>query len=521
MSGPFTASGGRIFGLETEYGILVDGRGAGDLMEESRQVVLAYRGLSVGPWDGAAETPRRDLRGFQVDSLSYDTVDARFDSSGGRHYASASEQRADRMLLNGARLYNDHGHPEYSTPECRSLFDLVAHDAAGERIIAAAARERSLRLGVPIRMFKNNTDYHGASYGCHESYLFPRDVPFPELLHSMLPFLATRCLYAGAGKVGVEAPADRPRGWDPGPTSFQLSQRADFFEEIASVDTLARRPLFNTRDEPHGSDSLWRRVHIICGDANRSRFATALKVGATALVLRLIESGWKPLFELEHPVRAFQAVSRADGGAVSLPLRDGRKLRATDVQRVYLEDVRRSVAEPTAEIEWVLTAWQSVLDDLDRDPDATADRLDWAAKRRLFQMFIDAEGIEWDDPLVQSLDLAYHDLDPEEGLFSAVEAEMICPVSEAQIERALMTPPSDTRAALRSELISGRAADVRRLSWGRAWLSDGHEDPELVEFPPDWGAPGERRQTLAELLEATRLVDMEETIYTPARAGSR
>ena len=211
--------------------------------------------------------------------------------------------RSDRVLINGARLYNDHGHPEYATPECLSLRELVAHERAGERIVLECARAHAERLGVPVRIYKNNTDFHGMSYGSHESYLFAREVPFERLQTGLIPFLVTRQIYAGAGKVGIEPP-------ETGGALFQLSQRADFCAEEASVDTLYRRPILNTRDEPHADPRRHRRLHIICGDANLSPFALWLKVGATALVLSLLEKGWQPPFALRKPVDAIKHSQR-------------------------------------------------------------------------------------------------------------------------------------------------------------------------------------------------------------------
>jgi len=226
-----------LFGIETEYGIFVEGKGASDLMEESRVLVRAYPGKSASPWYYQGEDPRNDVRGFHVDRLAQDPDDALLDAPA-RKQLPVQEERADRVLTNGARLYNDHGHPEYATPECGSLHDLVTHDKAGERVILAAAKARMEDTGARagrIRIFKNNTDFHGSSYGTHESYLTSRDIAFADLLAGLLPFFVTRIIYAGAGKLGVE-----PNG---SPSVYQLSQRADFFTEEASVDTLYRRPL--------------------------------------------------------------------------------------------------------------------------------------------------------------------------------------------------------------------------------------------------------------------------------------
>jgi proteasome accessory factor PafA2 len=495
--------GGRVFGIETEYGILVEGRDAGDLMEESRLLVRTYPRTWSGPWDYHAEDPRRDMRGFRVDHLSYDRKDARYDRPGAMSHMSGAEQRSDRVLVNGARLYNDHGHPEYSTPECRSLRELVAHDRAGERIVLECARRRTEETGREVRIFKNNTDFHGMSYGTHESYLTDRAVPWERLFHGLLPFLVTRLLYAGAGKVGVETPGPFAKE-----CPFQLSQRADFFSEEASVDTLAKRPIFNTRDEAHADPRPWRRLHVICGDANLSQFATALKVGTTCLVLALIESGWEPLFRLRSPVDALKKVSRDPTLRWVLQLDDGRTLRATDLQRIYLRDAEQLLAGSDPETDWVLREWRRLLDDLEADPYRTADRLDWVAKRQLLETYVEAEGLRWDDPFLKSLDLEYHDVDPERGLFYALEEaeQMVRLVDEKAIEGAALHAPPDTRAALRGALVRRFPTEIGRVSWGRVYLKSGAE-LERVTLSPELGLPsGAPAPELGDLLAAVESV---------------
>jgi proteasome accessory factor A len=412
-----------------------------------------------------------------------------------------AEQRNDRVLVNGARLYNDHGHPEYSTPECRTLRSLVAHDRAGERIVRHCGELRARDTGREVTLFKNNTDFHGMSFGCHEGYLTERAVPFERLLHGMLPFLVTRPLYAGAGKTGVESSGPFARE-----CAFQLSQRADFFTEIASVDTLARRPIFNTRDEPHADPRRYRRLHVICGDANMSEWATALKVGTTCLVLSLIEAGWEPLFRLRNPVDALKQVSRDTTFRWVLELEDGRTLRATDIQRVYLRDTQKLLAGAGAETDWALREWERVLDDLEEDPKRAENRLDWVAKRRLLETYVEAEGLQWDDPILRSLDLEYHNLDPAAGLYAALEegGQMLRVTDDDEIECAMERPPADTRAAARGLVVRRFAPDLKRVSWGRFTL----DDHEWTALPPELGGQGG-----PDLL--TRL----ETVKTPAEAS--
>jgi proteasome accessory factor A len=494
----------RLFGLETEYGILVEGKGADALMEEARAVVRAYAGAHAGPWDYRLEDPRRDMRGFRVDQLSYNPEDARYDRPGGRTLSS-EEERADRVLANGARLYNDHGHPEYATPECRSLFDLVAHDRAGERIVHSCAQARDPSGGVSL--FKNNTDFHGMSYGCHEGYLVSRDVPVEALIQGLLPFFVTRQIFTGAGKVGVEG-----GGIYADTCVFQLSQRADFCDVEASVDTLHRRPIVNTRDEPHTDPRAYRRVHVIVGDANMSEFATALKVGTTQLVLELLQSGWEPLFRLQDPVAAIKEVSRDPSFRWIVPLADGRTMSAVDMQRIYLGDAKRLLAGADEETDWVLREWEATLDALEKDPSVLADRLDWVAKRSLLQQFREAEERDWQDEALRSLDLAYHDVDPEAGLYHGLEqAEAVRRiVDDAAIERAMTGPPADTRAFLRGLCVTRYAPRIQRIGWARVGFGDSTHTHwldlhEFVDGPvAALNARAEATQSLEDLIAVVR-----------------
>lgn len=257
-----------VTGLETEYGCSVEGRGANTQIDDAQALVRSLPGERRVTWDYRVESPRQDLRGFRADRLEVDPVDAAFDE--GKHYGPSEEVRADQILDNGARFYNDHGHPEYATPECRSLDDLVAHDRAGEAIVLQAARAYAESTGRQTTIYKNNTDYHGASYGFHESYLVPRDWGFERLYAALTPLLVARVIVCGAGKAVAESGR---------PCDYQISQRADFFSERASVDTLYRRPIFNTRDEPHSNPADWVRLHVIAGDANMMPSCTWRKVG--------------------------------------------------------------------------------------------------------------------------------------------------------------------------------------------------------------------------------------------------
>lgn len=457
-----------LFGVETEYGIAVAGADATQLVAASREVVKMYPGRAAGPWNYRSEDPRNDVRGFHVDKLSQDPTDAQFDKPTDR-VASPTEDRCDHILQNGARLYNDHGHPEYSTPECADLRSLVAHDKAGERIVLECARAWSEKSKRACEIFKNNSDFHGASYGTHESYLMQRSVGWESVVHNLATFLATRIIYAGAGKVGIE---ERGAPFCP----YQLSQRADFFSVLQSVDTLHNRPLVNTRDETHGDARRYRRLHVIAGDANMSEYATALRVGTTNLVIALIESGWQSPVVLKNPVQSIKSISRDQSYRWIVESEDGSTIGAVDVQRAFLRAARELHLTGS---DWVLNEWQSTLDALEADPMSLYNRLDWVAKKSLLDQFAEAEELIWqrDVETLQSLDLAYHNVDAEQSLYYGLveSGAMETLVGEDEIEAARCEAPIQTRAALRGLLVRRFGDKIRSASWGSMLLEDAGE----------------------------------------------
>lgn len=479
-----------LYGIETEYGLHVEGKGASDLVAESRAVVNAYKGRYASPWRYASEDPRNDMRGFHVGRLKYDPNDAKLDDPNAAPLA-VEDERADHVLENGARLYNDHGHPEYSTPECATLADIVAHDKAGEKIVLACAKAHAEASGATVTIYKNNTDFHGSSYGTHENYLMGRARPFGEVVAVLVPFLVTRIVYTGAGKVGLE-----PRGKSG---TFQLSQRADYFTEEASVDTLHRRPIVNTRDEPHADPTRWRRLHVIAGDANMSEYATVLKIGTLSLVTRLIDDGWFAPLQIVRAVAAVKEISRDPSYRWLVRLTDGRTVRATDVQRAYLDEARKRYAGMSADIDWTLAQWGSVLEGLETDPMALADRLDWVAKRTLIDDFL-ADGEEWDDYRLQAIDMAYCDIDPDAGLYQALVdlGQMRRFTTDVAIAAAVHNAPSDTRAAIRAELICRYAQQIGNVSWSRVVLRS--KDESFVANLDEYLTPEKVEEGLAGLV---------------------
>ncbi|HLJ57408.1 MAG TPA: proteasome accessory factor PafA2 family protein [Chthonomonadaceae bacterium] len=502
----------RLFGIETEYGIVVEGLGANDWINESIALVRSHAGPSVGGWNYRGEDPRRDMRGFTVHQLSTNPDDAQFDAPGAPTM-SREEERSDRILGNGARFYNDHGHPEYATPECRSVRDLIAHDKAGERIAFQAAERRSQQRGVPVTLYKNNTDFHGASYGTHEGYLMERAVPTDALIQTLLPFLATRQIYAGAGKSGVETDsAGVPRD------IFQLSQRADFLTVEASVDTLHNRPLVNTRDEPHAAARKYRRLHVICGDANMSEYATALKVGTTALVLSLLESGLTAPIKLASPVQAAKQISRDITLKQTVERVGAPPLTAIDIQRIYLAEAQKRFAGKDNDTDWMLTEWAWVLDALEKDPLSLTEHLDWVAKYGLLNPFREEEGLSWTDPHIQSLDLAYHNVDTEQGLYYGLDQSgaMRRLVTDGRIEAATSCPPADTRAFIRGMFVERFGSSVRSIGWNGIAFRHKGED---VLFDMNTLVEENVRVLNDELANAESLDEFVALIRRPAEAG--
>jgi Pup amidohydrolase len=499
----------RVFGLETEYGITVDGMPDLDVVRESIAIVRSYTDHGAHmKWDYTSEDPHMDARGFRADELRQDTDEAAYYELDKHRNLTFAEIKSDLVLSNGARFYNDHAHPEYSTPECATLRDLVAQDKAGERVLEECMRRRNQKLpiGQTCRLYKNNTDFQGHSYGCHDNYLMRRDVGWDRLVERIVPFLVTRQLFAGAGKMGVEGEDERGT-----PGIFQLAQRSDFFEVLTSIDTMNRRPIVNTRDEPHADTGLYRRFHVIVGDANMSEWATAMKIGTTALALELIERDHAPIIFLENPIAATRNLSRDESWRWMLPRYQGGEIHAIDVQREWLEAAKQH-CDRTTEVDWVLKEWEQVLDDLARDPLSTRDRCDWAAKRFLLGTFREAEGLQWDDPWLQSLDLAYHSISRSEGLYYELvhAGEMRRVVSEEDVHRALFHPPEGTRAYFRGRAIAKFDANISSLGWDAIHFGENGQSFS-VEFPHP-GFNEELDRLNARIRDAQELADLRKPI---------
>jgi proteasome accessory factor PafA2 len=457
-----------VMGTETEYGISGPGNPDFNPVLSSSLLINTFAGsLRRIRWDYEQESPLRDARGFEPVQE--------------REPSEEDLGLANVILPNGARYYVDHAHPEYSTPECASPRDLVIHDKAGERIL-----ERSLELvvdilppGERISIYKNNTDGKGNSYGTHENYLLDRATPFARIVRDLTPFFVTRQIFTGAGKVGVEGARA-----DDVDVPYQLSQRTDFFEAEVGLETTLKRPIINTRDEPHADPERYRRLHVIVGDASMCEVATFLKVGTTALVLKMIEDEFLPDLSLDGPVQALHEVSWDPTLRRTVRLADGRSVTAIELQWDFLDHAKKWVKEneETPANAGVLERWESVLTGLEDDPSSMHRELDWVAKRRLLEGYRDRDGLGWDDPKLRLIDLQYHDVRRNRGLFHRLAAsgkvERI--VSEAEVERAMRRPPEDTRAYFRGNCIARYPDAIMAASWDSVIFDTGRDALQRV-----------------------------------------
>ncbi|MGB9378653.1 MAG: depupylase/deamidase Dop [Mycobacteriales bacterium] len=470
----------RVMGTEVEYGISVPAQPGANQMIASSQIVNAYGSRSDVPrdrrprWDFEEESPLRDARGFD---LGMGLPDAAAEPLGDDELGLANV-----ILTNGARFYVDHAHPEFSTPEVSNPYDVVRWDKAGERVMAEAARRAAEVPGsLPIQLYKNNTDNKGASYGAHENYLMRRETPFADIVRNLTPFFVSRQVICGAGRVGI--------GQDGRDSGFQLSQRADFFEVEVGLETTLKRPIINTRDEPHADPEKYRRLHVIIGDANLAEVATYLKMGSTALVLAMIEDSFLDVdLTVDNPVSALRAVSHDPSLTHQVQLATGRRLTAVQLQMEYLDQARKYVEdrygadadEVTVDI---LARWESVLSRLEIDPMSCARELDWVAKLRLLEGYRERDGLDWDSPRLQLIDLQYSDVRPDRGLYNRLVARgsMETLVTEEDVRSAMTEPPEDTRAYFRGRCLSRYPAQVAAASWDSVIFDLGRES--LVRVP--------------------------------------
>jgi proteasome accessory factor A len=454
----------KVLGIETEYGILIRGAADSNPIAASSVLINAYvndlaRGAAAAGgtpkigWDFEDESPGNDARGFAPEGTMAPEIET--------HLVNA-------VLTNGARYYVDHAHPELSTPECADPRTVVLYDRAAEAILrrSMTAANRTLPVGQEIVVYKNNSDRKGNSYGCHENYLMDRTVPFGRIVTHVMPHFITRQIFCGSGKVGSEAsgvPFDE--------VPFQLSQRADFFEEEVGLETTLKRPIVNTRDEPHADAQKYRRLHVIVGDANLAEVSTFLKVGTTALVLSMIEDDLLTRdFTLAAPVQALRRVSYDMTLRRPLELADGSTVTALDVQWELLDRAKKfgevqgfeSVGGEEIGAE-IVRRWESVLIGLETDPSTVADQVDWVAKHRLIDGYRERHGLSWDDARLAAMDIQYSDLRSDKGLASRLGLERI--TKDGEIELATVEPPPDTRAYFRGKCLQRWGDEIVAANW--------------------------------------------------------
>ena len=416
----------RIFGLENEYGVTCTLRGQRRLSPDEVARYLFRRVVSWG-------------------------------------------RSSNVFLENGSRLYLDVGsHPEYATPECDNLYDLVAHDKAGERILedlVVAAEERLVEEGIKgdIFLFKNNTDSAGNSYGCHENYLLSRHNDFQRAVDTLIPFLVTRQIFTGAGKV-----LQTTRG-----TSFSISQRAEHIWEGMSSATTRSRPIINTRDEPHADAERFRRLHVIAGDSNMSEYTTFVKVGTVAAILQMLEDDvvFRDL-TLENPIRAIREISHDLTCRRAVRLHNGRELTALDIQWEYFDRAlryARTVGFP-APVQRAVEMWEHLLTNLEKDPLRLDREVDWVMKYHMIDRFRERHQLPMASPRLAMIDLSYHDVNRQRGLYYLLERKGFVDrvVTDRAITEAMEWAPKTTRARLRGQFI--RAAKEKNRDFTVDWV---------------------------------------------------
>lgn len=457
----------KVCGIETEYGIIVRGADASPVVA-STLLINSYigRSQSLIGWDFGDEHPGNDARGF-----AHDGYDPEIDI-----------HLVNTVLTNGARYYVDHAHPEVSTPECVDAQEVVVYDRAAEEIVRQSMQiaNEALPSGAELIIYKNNSDGKGNSYGCHENYLVDRRTSFARLAAEITTHFVTRQIFCGAGKVGGEA-----AHYDDA-IAFQISQRADFFEEQIGLETTIKRPIVNTRDEPHCDPVKYRRLHVIVGDANMSETATFLKVGTTALVLSMIEDDvLSHVGYLANPVSAIRQVSHDTSLSATVLLSNGLRATALEVQWTLLEAAQKYAMSHGLETVGetvgarVLREWEDVLTGLESDVDSVADVVDWVAKRRIVDGYAERHSLRPGDARLKAIDFQYHDLRPKKSL--ALRAGLRLIVDPSDAIRAMTQPPDSTRAYFRGNCLKRWPQSVVAANWDSVVFDT--KDEALTRIP--------------------------------------
>ena len=482
----------KVCGIETEYGIIFKGGDVNPITASSIIVNSYSQGKDdlVG-WDYIDEHPGNDARGYSLDDYLFPEYES---------------QLVNTVLTNGARYYVDHAHPEISTPECRNALEAVLFDRAGEEIIRS-----SMNLandGLPdhseIVIYKNNSDGKGNSYGCHENYLVSRQTPFTQIAQQITTHFVTRQIFCGAGKVGAEHRGMSGKGANQ--PAFQISQRADFFEEEIGLETTLKRPIVNTRDEPHCDPTKYRRLHVIAGDANMSEVATLLKLGTTSIVLAMIEDDAFPEhLTIKDPVHAIRQVSHDTSLSACIMMTDGRMLSALQVQmeilqaanqyanRYGLEAVDASVGND------VLVRWAGVLDGLETDPLLVANIVDWIAKKRIVDGFAQRHNLQNDDARLKTIDLQYHDMRVDKCLALRAGLDELC--AKSDVMTAMINPPESTRAFFRGTVLQRWPNDVIAANWDSVVFDIPNQGLKRIPMPEPLRGT---RQMVGDVLASSR-----------------
>ena len=494
----------KVCGIETEYGILVRSRDRAfdsNPVAASSVLINAYVSASASGserrvgWDFEDESPANDARGFSYDDAMAPEVETYL---------------VNAVLTNGARYYVDHAHPEISTPECANALEALVFDRAAEEIVRSSMRLAASLIpeGTELLLYKNNSDGKGNSYGCHENFLVARDVPFGRLVSQITPHFVSRQVFAGAGKVGTEFP-----GVSSSDVPFQLSQRADFFEEEVGLETTLKRPIVNTRDEPHCDPQKYRRLHVIVGDANMSEVATFLKLGTTSIVLSMIEDDVVgDDLALAHPVVAIRQISHDPTLSRTVLMRDGSRRTALDIQFALYEkacDYRRTHGLESVGVDvgdTIMSLWGEVLNGLSNDVESVAHLVDWVAKRRLVNGYAERHGLGSGDPRLRAIDLQYHDMRPERCLAGKVGLATL--VDLDSVDRAVSHPPESTRAYFRGRCLQKFRADVVAANWDSMMFDIGHGPLKRIPMmEPLRGSKAIIGDLLDECSTATELIE--------------
>ena len=455
-------------GLENEYGI--SSKLNTDPITLSNRIVFAYA-KHVYPesnirWDYDVENPLRDARGFDMSRAEADPS----------QLTDEGQAIPNLVLPNGARFYVDHAHPEYSAPEVLNPIDITKWDLAGEQIMrVAVALDAKEFPEDKIRVFKNNVDNKGSSYGTHENYQMNRSTQFSKIVAGLTPHFITRQIFCGAGRIGIGQRSEN--------IEYQISQRADYIEAHVGLETTMKRPIINTRDEPHADPKISRRLHVIIGDANMSDFANILKVGSTALVISMIEDGFVDCEEVDllNPVGVVKDISHDLDMKNIYITNSGKKFSAIDIQEWYLEKSKLYLSQIGYDdnSRQVIDFWEQALMGLRNNKDDLADRVDWIAKLALINRYQEKQNLTLNDDLIQSLDFKYSEITSDDGIAQVLRRKNFLKqyLEASEVDKAISEPPTDTRAWFRGKAISKFSKSIAAASWDSLILDIDNNQP--------------------------------------------